>query len=214
MEHRGGLEVVTGNMFGGKTREFLRRISIEEAFEKKVQLFKHPFDNRYSPGCVCSHDGVQKPAIVVASAVEIQQRLDPGARIIGISEVQFYDGAIVNLCYDLANTGKTVIAEGLFRDFRGELFSFAGDKDKPIKRNISDLIVIADLTVYLYPKCKHELEEGVFCEKEAPFIQRVFNGTKNPVPYDFDVVHPGAREYIPYCRQHYKFYPENRHLRL
>ncbi len=42
--------------------------------------------------------------------------------MIGIDEAQFFWGSLVDVCYNLANSGKRIIVAGLDMDFKGNPF--------------------------------------------------------------------------------------------
>ncbi len=120
--YRGGIEVICGCMFSGKTEELLRRIRRAELARLPVQLFKHAIDTRYTDGHVESHSSMRLPAIGAMTVSEIREKLNPQAWIIGIDEAQFYEPGIVDLVVDLANRGRRIIIAGLDTDFRGKPF--------------------------------------------------------------------------------------------
>ena len=207
MGKEGRLELLVGNMFGGKSTELIRRINRYEVLRKRVTLFKHSFDQRYGTEEVCSHDGLKREAILVNTAQDLEKFLPPETEVVGIEEVQFFDGGIVPLCYALSKLGRTVLAAGLLKDFRGELFPFSDGK-----RNIGDLISMADKIDQFNAYCTYENGQGI-CGRDAAWIQRFYDG--QVAPYDSPTIFPGGKEaYAPRCREHFVFYPENRHLRL
>src|SRR5438046_458012 len=108
----GGLEVIYGSMFSGKTEELIRRIKRAQIARQHVQVFKPRIDNRYAAEQVASHDGVLYQAIAVGATTEMRAALDPTATTIAIDEVQFFDPAVVAFCRDLADNGKRVIVAG------------------------------------------------------------------------------------------------------
>lgn len=117
--YRGGIEVICGCMFSGKTEELLRRIRRAELARLPVQLFKHAIDTRYTEGHVESHSSMKLPATGAMSVSELRDKLSPSAQVIGIDEAQFYDPEIVSFVTDLADRGRQVIIAGLDTDFRG-----------------------------------------------------------------------------------------------
>ncbi len=120
--YRGGIEVISGCMFSGKTEELLRRIRRAELARLPVQLFKHAIDNRYTDGHVESHSSMKLPATGAMSVAELRAKLSPTAHVIGIDEAQFYEPEIVPFVTELANRGRQVILAGLDTDFRGVPF--------------------------------------------------------------------------------------------
>jgi thymidine kinase len=118
----GWIEVVCGSMFSGKTEELLRRVKRARLARQRVLLFKPRIDNRYDAVKVVSHEGGNADAIPVATAVELLDRVVPGAAVVGIDEAQFFDDAIAGAAESLANRGVRVIAAGLDLDWRGQPF--------------------------------------------------------------------------------------------
>src|SRR5450755_1974485 len=104
----GWIEVVCGSMFSGKTEELLRRIKRARLARQPVVLFKPRIDNRYDAVKVVSHEGVNADALPVSTAAEILERVPPGTAVVGIDEVQFFDGAIVAAAESLATRGVRV----------------------------------------------------------------------------------------------------------
>ena len=118
----GGIEVICGSMFSGKTEELLRRIKRAEIAKQKVQVFKHSLDDRFDVTSVASHDGIHREAMVIQRTSQILDRLEPDTTVIAIDEAQFFDWTIVSTCSRLADMGMRVIVAGLDMDFRGEPF--------------------------------------------------------------------------------------------
>ena len=118
----GSLEVVCGGMFSGKTEELLRRIRREQYARKRVQLFKHGLDQRYTDGHVEAHSAMKLPAISVATPNELLLKIEPGVQVVGIDEVQFFDASIVSVVTQLADQGIRVIVAGLDMDYRAQPF--------------------------------------------------------------------------------------------
>ncbi len=120
--YRGGIEVICGCMFSGKTEELLRRIKRAELARLPVQLFKHAIDTRYTDGHVESHSSMKLPAVGAMTVADIRAKLNPQAWIVGIDEAQFYEPAIVDFVVELAARGRRVLIAGLDTDFRGVPF--------------------------------------------------------------------------------------------
>jgi len=179
---RGGwIEVICGSMFSGKTEELIRRLRRAQIARQRVQVFKPAIDQRYSDTAVASHNGLQLRAIPVNNTAELRAQLDTEATVIAIDEVQFFDDAIVDLCVELANSGKRVICAGLDMDFRGEPFG-------PLPR----LLAVAEQVEKLQAIC-------VVCGGPASRTQRLING--EPACYEDPVVLVGASEvYQARCR--------------
>ena len=117
----GWIEVICGSMFSGKTEELIRRLRRAEIAKLKVSIFKPKIDDRYSREHIVSHNSQRIPSIPVSDAQEILEKLGD-AEVIGIDEAQFFDLDLVDVCQELANSGKRVIVAGLDQDYTGKPF--------------------------------------------------------------------------------------------
>lgn len=118
----GGIEVITGSMFSGKSEELIRRLRRAIIAKQRVQVFKPGLDDRYAAGQVVSHSKWRLEAERVAKAADILERVDPRTDVVGIDEAQFFDAELVRVAGHLADLGKRVILAGLDMDFRGQPF--------------------------------------------------------------------------------------------
>ena len=66
----GWIEVISGNMYAGKTEELLRRIRRIEYAKKTILVFKPKIDNRYSDNEVVSHNQERVKSINISSALD------------------------------------------------------------------------------------------------------------------------------------------------
>jgi thymidine kinase len=177
----GGLEVICGSMFSGKTEELIRRVKRAQIARRRVQVFKPVLDTRYSGEHVASHDGVRAQAMPVASAPEIADLIEAATEVVAIDEAQFFDRGIVDLCEALAARGKRVIVAGLDQDFRGESFGA-----------MAELMARAENVDKLQAIC-------VRCGAPASRTQRLIDGS--PASYHDPVILVGATEaYEARCR--------------
>ncbi len=178
----GHVELICGSMFSGKTEELLRRIRRAEIARRTVQIFKPQMDNRYGLERVASHSGVaREDAVVVESAADILPLVHPDTQIVAIDEVQFFDWSIADVCSELADQGKRVIAAGLDQDFRGEPFG-----PMPL------LMALAEQVDKIHAIC-------VKCGAEASRTQRLIDG--RPARYDDPIILVGGSEsYEARCR--------------
>lgn len=177
----GWIEVICGSMFSGKTEELIRRLRRAQIARQHVQVFKPAIDQRYNETAIASHNGLQAHAVPVNSAADIRAQLDPEATVIAIDEVQFFDEAVIELCVELADSGKRVLCAGLDMDFRGEPFG-------PLPR----LLAVAEQVEKLQAIC-------VVCGGPASRTQRLING--QPAHYEDPIVLVGASEvYQARCR--------------
>ncbi len=179
----GWVELICGSMFSGKTEEMLRRLRRAEIARKRIQLFKPQIDHRYGIDRVASHNGISREdAIVVRDAREILQHLAAETEVVAIDEVQFFDWTVAEVCTELADQGRRVIAAGLDQDFRGEPFG-----PMPL------LLALAERVDKLNAIC-------VCCGAVASRTQRLIDG--RPARYDDPIILVGGSEsYEARCRQ-------------
>ncbi|GAC1460354.1 MAG: thymidine kinase [Candidatus Limnocylindrales bacterium] len=179
--HRGGLEVIVGSMFSGKSEELIRRVKRSIIARRSVQVFKPAIDDRFGTLDVRSHDGDSFVAIPVRSSAEIVPLVGPDTSVVGIDEVQFFDAGIVAVCRRLVDEGRRVICAGLDLDFRAEPFG-----------PVPTLLAVAERVDKLEAIC-------VVCGEAATRTQRIVNGV--PADYDEPVIVIGAKEaYEARCR--------------
>lgn len=177
----GGIEVVCGSMFSGKTEEMIRRVRRARIAKQKVQVFKPAIDNRYHSVQVASHNGLQWEATAITTAREILDRLEPDTTVVAVDEAQFFDWEISSVCTELARRGLRVILAGLDMDFRGEPFG-----PMPL------LMAEAEEVTKLQAIC-------VVCGAPASRTQRLIDG--EPAAYDDPVILVGGSEsYEARCR--------------
>ncbi len=117
----GWIEVICGSMFSGKTEELIRRLTRALIARQKVEIFKPKLDTRYDVQKIVSHAAREIRSTPVNFASDILL-LSGDCDVVGVDEAQFFDPAIVDVCNDLANSGKRVIVAGLDMDFEGRPF--------------------------------------------------------------------------------------------
>ncbi len=179
---KGRLEIICGSMFSGKTEELIRRLRRAEIARQNIQVFKPKLDDRYGVEHVTTHNGLHVKAQPVSHAREIPSCIRSVTTVVGIDEVQFFDWEIADVCQELVEAGKRVIAVGLDMDFRGEPFG-------PMPM----LMAQAEIVDKLQAIC-------VVCGDVASRTQRLVNG--EPAGYDDPVIVVGARErYEARCRE-------------
>lgn len=86
------LEIITGSMFGGKTKEAMARIM---AHKGVVSCFVHEIDSRsrdhLGEGSMVTHDGLKYPAYVVKNVKDIYRWVERHRpSLVVIDEVQFF----------------------------------------------------------------------------------------------------------------------------
>jgi len=151
----GWIEVIVGPMFSGKSEELIRRLRRAEIARQRVQIFKPLIDQRYAANEIVSHSGLGIRSESVRTAVEALQMVAPRTEVVGIDEAQFLGEPILDVCKQLADTGKRVIVAGLDTDFLGRPF-------EPIPR----LLAVAEEITKLLAIC-------VRCGNPAVHTQRL-----------------------------------------
>lgn len=180
----GGVEVITGSMFSGKTDELIRRLRRARIARQTIQVFKPSIDTRFEHEKVTSHAGTEFEATPVRSAAEIVQLLQSDSTVVAIDEAQFFDSGLRQVVQEIANRGVRVLVAGLDTDFRGEPFG-----------PMPELMALAERVDKLHAIC-------MVCGDEASRTQRLIDG--RPARYNDPVVVVGASEmYEARCRMHH-----------
>ena len=171
-------------MFSGKSEELIRRLRRGIYAKQKVIVFKPAIDDRYHKEKVVSHDGNEIEAINISTSREILNQDLDDVDVIGIDEVQFFDGEIVNIVEQLAKTGHRVVVGGLDIDYSGEPF-------EPMPK----LLAVSEQVTKLQAVC-------AVCGSPSSRTQRLING--EPAKIDDPIILVGANEsYEPRCRAHH-----------
>lgn len=185
--HRGGrIEIITGGMFSGKSEELIRRLRRALIARQKVQVFKPLIDDRFSLEEVVSRDERRLKAAPVASSDELRARIELGAQVVGVDEVQFFDQGIIDVAMELADAGIRVIAAGLDQDYLRRPFG-----------PMAGLLSVAELVTKVHAIC-------VRCGGVAHYSQRIAGGESQ--------VEVGDTSYEPRCRVCYEPYVPNNEL--
>jgi thymidine kinase len=117
----GWIEVICGSMFSGKTEELIRRLNRAKIARQKIQIFKPALDKRYHHENIVSHNDNSIRSIPVESTSSIL-KLSADCEVVGLDEAQFFDPSVVEVCDQLANSGKRVIIAGLDMDYLAKPF--------------------------------------------------------------------------------------------
>ena len=169
--------MICGSMFSGKTEELLRRYKRALIAKQKVLLVKPSLDVRFGSKIVQTHDQNAEEAIPIDHSAEIltlMQEYD----VCAVDEAQFLDEELVQVCSDLANSGKRIILAGLDMDAFGKPFG-----------PIPQLMCIAEDVTKLQAVC-------VQCGLPAHFTKRLDSSQEQMML--------GAKEnYEPRCRSCY-----------
>lgn len=182
MVRKGRLTVISGPMFSNKSGELIRLATVHRIAGRRVGLFKHSLDDRYSgEDFISTHGGVTVNAEAVATSAQISL-LAGDFDVVAIDEAQFFDDQLARVATDLVDSAVTVIAAGLDRDFRGEPFG-----------PMAALMAGADEVMKLRAVCMK-------CKSlEATMTQRLIDG--HPAPRSSPLILIGAAEsYEARCR--------------
>lgn len=212
--HMAPIEVETGSMFSGKTREL---IDLAEDLVIAGQLqgidflvFNHASDTRYGENVIAAHGHASLDAIAAKSSKDIFDcifdidgqgtiTLKEGRNLLSaifVDEGQFFDNNLGKILeyidqYFLENLDQNIniYCAGLDMDFRGEPFGV-----------MPDVMARAHKINKFLAVCKE-------CKKETPkngkYTQRLING--KPANYDDPIVLVGAAEsYTSRCQKHHQ----------
>jgi thymidine kinase len=167
-------------MFSGKSEELIRRLRRAEIAGQRALIVKPLIDDRYDVGHVVSHAGARMRAVTAETSAEVL-RLASGYDAVGIDEVQFFDGAIVDAVDGLVRAGARVVAAGLAQDFRGLPFGA-----------MPHLLCVAEFVDKLEAVCHR-------CGGPATMTQRLVDG--EPAPFGGETIQVGALDsYEARCR--------------
>ena len=177
----GSLEVICGSMFSGKSEELIRRLRRSQIAQLTTLVFKHSIDNRTTVEYIHSHAGDKLKAIALDKSLDILEYSFDELQVVGIDEVQFFGDGIIEVIFQLVDSGKRVIVAGLDLDFRGMPFGC-----------MPMLLAMADTVTKLNAVC-------LLCSSDAHFTQRLING--KPADFDDPLILVGAQEcYQARCR--------------
>jgi thymidine kinase len=119
---------------------------------------------------------LELPSEIVATAVDMFEKVAPRTEVVGIDEGQFLGDGLIDICMRMADAGKRVIVTGLDTDYLGRPF-------EPMPR----LLAVAEEIVKLLAIC-------VQCGNPAVHTQRL-------VASEDLIVVGAAGMYEPRCRR-------------
>lgn len=122
---KGKLFLIYGPMCSGKSTEMIRRLAIEKQGRKRVEIFKHSTDVRYTESEIATHKnslGVQQtvPAIMCNNLEDHRKTMEQ-LDVIGIDEGHFFEGS-APLILDMLKLGKTIYVSLLISTFEQKYF--------------------------------------------------------------------------------------------
>jgi thymidine kinase len=116
----GRLELIIGCMYSGKTTELMRRVQMYQILKKKIVIYTHSSDNRYSAsGNISTHNRTTMSAIPhskLTGSNHTDEYLQ--SEIIFIEEGQFFPDLVEFVLNAVNNDNKIVIVSGLDGDFQ------------------------------------------------------------------------------------------------
>lgn len=164
---KGWIEVICGCMFSGKTEELIRRLNRALIARQQVEIFKPIIDKRYHHENIVSHAAREIRSTPVHVAQDILL-LAGNCDVVGIDEAQFFDDAIVDVCNQLANSGKRVIVAGLDMDFEGKPFG-----------QMPNLLAVAEFVTKVHAICAQTGELASFSFRLNTNPSQVLLGEKD-----------------------------------
>ena len=176
-KNSGWIEVICGPMFSGKTEELIRRLVRAQIAKQRVAIFKPNIDSRFAADYIVSHNQRKIKSIQVQQTnkiLDFQNKAD----VFGIDEAQFFDTSIVQVCTNLANSGKRVVIAGLEKDYLAQNFG-----------SMPDLLVNAEYITKVNAICMR-------CGDTANFSHRISPEKKQVVVGEID-------KYEALCRRCY-----------
>ncbi len=190
----GKLEVYTGPMSSGKTRELINRIDkISHMNGYSFLLVKPKIDTR-DKDVKTRFGNLSFPCALIneKNPEEILRVVKKKDVLVAIDEAHFFNKKIVEVVKKLLQEEKNVLIAGLDLNFRGEVFGSMGD-----------LLAMADEVYKLKAVCTYK-----GCNKAATRTQRFING--KPAHYNSPLVVIGAEKdgYFPRCTKHH-FVPKD-----
>ncbi len=173
------LEIITGNMFSGKTSELIRRLKRYKVMGKRISVINSMKDTRSNDHVIHTHDDVDFNCIKVNQLADTL--LDENfcaSEVVAIDEAQFFTRLkdFIHMCLFLK---KTVIVAGLDADYKQEKFG-----------EILDCIPMSDDVTKLSALCMR-CKDGT----SGPF-------TKRTVDTDEVELVGGPELYEAVCRHH------------
>jgi thymidine kinase len=193
----GWIAFISGPMFAGKSR--LLRDILNRANKyggREVLLFKPIIDDRHGLDFK-THDNEGFPCININHSSEIESYVTPTLKIIGIDEVEFLDGGIIEACESLRERNFKVITAGLKYDSERKLFLLReSDYTTDTLENISDY------PLFVRGVCEEKINGGSTCGRTAIH-------TRRNVPYTGQVAVGGKDLYSPTCTRHWRPAPKS-----
>lgn len=171
---RGGLSLILGPMFSGKTSEMMRQVKRRVKAGYRAKLIKYAKDDRYDGECIVTHDKRKMRAIKCVKLGDAKidySRYD----VIGVDEGQFYP--------DLIEWTQQRTTEGIYVIIAA-LDGMANQK--PFPNDVISLVAQSEVVVKLDAIC-------ALCSQSASFTRRTTSEE------GVEVI-GGDEKYIAVCR--------------
>lgn len=177
----GGIHLIIGCMFAGKTTTLMNTVARHHALGKKVLVVNHVSDNRYSSDeCIFSHEMKAMPCIKRSALLGLQDTPQfQECQVVCIDEGHFFHDLFEFSVYCADVHNKEVYIAALNGDYKRVCFT-----------EIAKLIAEADSIVKLNATCRqcsHENRNAIFSKKK--------NESSSVVG--------GAETYEAVCRHHF-----------
>tara|TARA_B100000614_G_scaffold160372_1_gene142100 strand:+ start:2387 stop:2938 length:552 start_codon:yes stop_codon:yes gene_type:complete len=173
-KNSGWIEIICGPMFSGKTEELIRRLIRAQIAKQNVAIYKPSVDNRYSEDYIVSHNQRKIKSLTIKSPSDILNNSEK-SDVIGIDEAQFFDLSLIDICKELAQSGKRVVVAGLEKDFKAQPFG-----------PMPQLLVDAEYVMKVNAICMK-------CGDPANFSKRITSEEKQVVIGEIDKYEPRCR---------------------
>jgi thymidine kinase len=177
----GGIEVIAGGMFSGKSEELVRRLRRALIARQRIQVFKPLTDDRHPPETLVTRDNRELDALTVVDVADLASRLEEDVQVVGIDEAQFFGEGLVELVSELADRGVRVIVAGLDQDYLRRPFG-----------PMPALLALAEFVDKMHAVC-------VRCGGIAHYSQRIAGGANQVQVGDIEA-------YEARCRECYEIY--------
>ncbi len=116
----GRLELIIGCMYSGKTTELMRRVQMYQVLKKRIVVYTHSSDSRYSKsGNIATHNRAIMSAIPLSKLSGSESKDDyKEADIVFIEEGQFFPDLVEFVLSAVNRDNKIVVVSGLDGDFQ------------------------------------------------------------------------------------------------
>lgn len=185
----GALEVYTGPMRSGKTREMVNRIDMATYMDNCHFLLLKPKIDTRDEDMETRFGNLSFPCQLVdeENPEMILEMVEKKHRLIAIDEAHFFSKEILEVIEKLLEEGKNVLAAGLDLDFKGETFG-----------PIGEIMARADEVYKQKAICSYE-----GCNEMATRTQRLIDG--RPALFDSSLILVGNEDkYEPRCLKHHE----------